>query len=418
MFYSEVKSKEQVIKDTVQTWREDFPAFQSKVHGKPLVYLDNAATTLKPRLVSQTMQDYYLYGTANIHRGVHYLSEQATQAFEATRSKVKKFINAKDECEIIFTRGTTESINLVALSYGQTFLHAGDEILISQMEHHSNIVPWQMLCERKGCILKVIPINDEGEIIVDEYETLLSEKTKLVSVVYVSNSLGTVNPVRKLIESAHRVGAIILIDGAQAVSHFPIDLQKLNCDFFAFSGHKLFGPTGTGVLYGKQELLEKMPPVYGGGDMIASVTFEKTTYNKLPFKFEAGTPHIAGVIGLGAAVDYFQSLDLTAIQKHEEDLLAYGTNQFDSIDGLKIIGKAREKKAILSFTLGPIHPHDIGTIVDREGVAIRTGHHCTQPVMEYFGVSATARASLSFYNTKNDIDTLVEALGKVQKIFQ
>lgn len=397
--------------------RKDFPNLNVKVHGKPLVYLDNAATTFKPQCVIDAITDHYTTSTSNIHRGVHFLSEQATAQFEASREKVQKFLNAKEPCEIIFTRGTTESINLVAHSYGKAFLNKGDEVLISGMEHHSNIVPWQMLCEENGCVLKVIPLNDKGEIIWEKFETLLTPKVKIVSIVYISNSLGTINPIKKIIDAAHSRKIPVLIDAAQAVSHRPIDVQYFDCDFLAFSGHKLFGPTGVGVLYGKKTLLEKMPPYQGGGDMISSVTFEKTTYNVLPHKFEAGTPNVADVIALGAAIDYVKSVGLENSAAYEDELLEYGTQKLKEIPGLRLIGTASEKISILSFVLNNIHPHDIGTLVDQEGVAIRTGHHCTQPVMHHFKVPATARASLAFYNTKEEIDRLVEAIQKVKEVF-
>ncbi len=397
--------------------RQDFPNLHVKVHGKPLVYLDNAATTFKPQCVIDTIERHYKTGTSNIHRGVHYLSEQATREFENTREKIKKFINAAQAHEIIFTRGTTESINLVASSYGRTFLKAGDEILISEMEHHSNIVPWQMLCETNGCILKVAPINNKGELIWDEFIKILSLKTKFVSIVYVSNSLGTINPVKKIIKAAHQYKIPVLIDAAQAINHRVIDVQELDCDFLTFSGHKLFGPTGVGVLYGKTALLEEMPPYQGGGDMIASVTFEKTTYNVLPHKFEAGTPNVADVIGLGAAIDYLNSIGMENIESHERELLVYGTAVLQKIPGLKLIGTAKKKVAVLSFLLPHIHAHDVGTLVDQEGIAIRTGHHCTQPVMKHFGVSATSRASLAFYNTKKEIDQLAKAILKTKEVF-
>ncbi len=397
--------------------RQDFPNLHIQVHGKPLVYLDNAATTFKPKVVIDTILKHYQSGTSNVHRGIHYLSERATQDFETTREKVKDFINARKALEIIFTKGTTESINLVTNSYGRTFLQKGDEIIISGMEHHSNIVPWQILCEEKGCVLRVVPINDNGELIFGEFLKFLGPKTKLVSMVYVSNSLGTINPIKKVIEAAHRLKIPVLVDAAQAVSHIKVDVQDLDCDFLAFSGHKLFGPTGVGILYGKEELLEKMPPYQGGGDMIASVSFEKTTYNVLPHKFEAGTPNVADVIGLGAAIDYVQSIGLENIAEYEEELLAYGTKILKSILGLKLIGTAKHKASILSFILPSIHPHDLGTLVNEEGIAIRTGHHCTQPVMKRFNVPATARASLAFYNTKEELDRLVAAITKAKEIF-
>jgi len=401
----------------VQRIRQDFPNLHVNVHGKPIVYFDNAATTFKPRSVAQAMDEYYQKYTSNVHRGVHELSEKATAAYEGTRGKVQKFLNARASQEIIFTRGTTESINLIAYSYGRHFLKKGDEILISEMEHHSNIVPWQMLCEEKGCVLKVIPFNDNGELVYSEFEKLLTAKTKLLSIVYISNSLGTVNPVKKMIRAAHGRGALVLVDAAQAVGHRRVDVQDLGCDFLAFSGHKLFGPTGVGVLYGKAELLNKMPPFHGGGDMISSVTFEKTTYAALPYKFEAGTPAVAEVIGLGAAIDYVLSVGFGRIEAHEQSLLEYGTRVLQKVPGLKLIGTAKEKVAVLSFILPGVHPHDIGTLVNDEGIAIRTGHHCTQPVMKHFGVPATSRASLSFYNTTAEIDRLVAALLKVREVF-
>ncbi len=401
----------------IETIRNNFPILHTSVHGKKLVYLDNAATTQKPRSVLETLDIYYREQNANIHRGVHHLSEVATFEYEKARGKVKNFINASDNKEIIFTRGTTESINLVAHSFGRKFLHEGDEIIISAMEHHSNIVPWQLLCEEKKAVLRVIPMNDDGELIVGEFEKLLSRKTKLVSVVYVSNSLGTVNPIKKIIERAHQNGTPVLIDGAQAVAHMNVDVKELDCDFFAFSGHKLFGPTGIGVLYGKQSILETMNPFQGGGDMIRSVTFEKTTYNDLPYKFEAGTPHIAGGIGLGAAIDFVQKIGLQKIYEYEHELLTYAMRVIGSIAGVQLIGTAKEKAGVVSFVLENIHPHDIGTILDREGVAIRTGHHCTQPVMKRFGIPATARASFALYNTKDEIDALVKGIGKVKEVF-
>lgn len=402
---------------SIEKIRKDFPNLRVKVHGKPLAYLDNAATTFKPRCVIDAVSEHYTSGASNVHRGIHYLSERATAAFEWTREKIKVFLNARKTSEIIFTRGTTESINLVASSYGRTFLKKGDEVLISEMEHHSNIVPWQMLCEEKGCVLKVAPINDQGELIYEEFEKLLTPRTKFVSMVYVSNSLGTINPVKKVIDAAHRAGAVVLIDGAQAVGHLPVDVQDLDCDFFAFSGHKLFGPTGVGVLYGREDLLEKMPPYQGGGDMIASVTFEKTTYNVLPYKFEAGTPNVEAVIGLRSAVEYVQNIGFDLIQAHDHELLEYGTKVLSKLPGLRLIGTAKNKVAVLSFVLPSIHAHDLGTLLDREGIAIRTGHHCTQPVMKHFGVPATSRASMSIYNTADEIDRLAEAVKKARKLF-
>ena len=409
--------REVVMDIDVKKIRQDFPNLHVSVHGKPLVYFDNAATTFKPRSVAQAMDEYYQKYTSNVHRGIHELSEKATAAYEATRGKVQKFLNARGSKEIIFTRGTTESINLVAYSYGRHFLKDGDEILISEMEHHSNIVPWQMLCEEKGCVLKVIPFNDQGELICEEFERLLTAKTKLLSIVHISNSLGTINPVKKMIKAAHARGALVLVDAAQAVGHRRVDVQDLDCDFLAFSGHKLFGPTGVGVLYGKAELLDKMPPFHGGGDMISSVTFEKTTYAALPYKFEAGTPAVAEVIGLGAAIDYVLSVGFERIEAYEQSLLEYGTRALHKVPGLKLIGTAKEKAAVLSFILPGVHPHDIGTLVNDQGIAIRTGHHCTQPVMKHFGVPAASRASLSFYNTTAEIDRLVEALLKVREVF-
>ena len=402
----------------VEKIRRDFPNLKIKIRGKPLVYLDNAATTFKPKSVIAAIQNHYTTETSNVHRGVHTLSQKATQHFEQARGKIQKFLNARDSAEIIFTRGTTESINLVASSYGRHFLQNGDEIIISAMEHHSNIVPWQMLCEEKGCVLKVIPINDNGEIIYSEFEKLLNPKTKFISIVWVSNSLGTINPIEKIIADAHRLNIPVLVDAAQAVTHASIDVQKLNCDFLAFSGHKIFGPTGIGVLYGKKELLNRMPPYQGGGDMIASVSFEKTVYNVLPYKFEAGTPNVADAIGLGAAIDYVESIGIDRVKPYRKNLLEYGTKALLRIPGLKLIGTAKEKTSILSFVLPNIHPHDLGTLVDEEGVAIRTGHHCTQPVMKRFGVPATSRASLSWYNTTDEIDRLVKAVIKAQKIFK
>ncbi len=401
----------------VEKIREDFPILKQRVHGKPLVYLDNAATTQKPRVVIEAIQKYYTEENANVHRGVHFLSEKATQAYEGARSRIRRFINASKDKEIIFVRGATEGINLVVNSYGRKYIQPGDEIIISAMEHHSNIVPWQMLCEEKGAKLRIIPMNDAGELLIDEYEELLNERTKFVSVVQVSNSLGTVNPVRQIIQMAHNYGIPVLIDGAQAVQHMPVDVRDLDCDFYVFSGHKIFGPTGIGILYGKERLLEVMPPYQGGGDMILSVTFEKTIYNTLPAKFEAGTPHIEGGIGLGVAVDYVSKIGLDAIAAYEQELLKYATEALSEIEGLRIIGTAKEKASVLSFVLEGVHPHDMGTILDTEGIAIRTGHHCTQPVMQRFGIPATARASLAFYNTKEDIDALVRGIYKVKEIF-
>ena len=397
--------------------RQDFPILKQRVHGKPLVYLDNAATSQKPQVVIDALSRYYSEVNSNVHRGVHALSEQATQEFEAARGKVKEFLNASEDCEIIFVRGTTEAINLVANSYGRTHIGEGDEIVISTMEHHSNIVPWQILCQERGAHLRVIPINDDGELLMDEYEKLLGPRTKLVAVVHVSNSLGTHNPIEQIVELAHSQGVPVLVDGAQAVPHMAVDVQNIGCDFYAFSGHKLYGPTGTGVLYGRRELLEEMPPYQGGGDMIRSVTFEKTIYNTLPFKFEAGTPNIAGAIGMGVAIDYVKGIGLDQICAYEHELLRYGTQRLSTISSLRPIGTAREKAGILSFVLEGIHAHDVGTILDAEGIAIRTGHHCTQPVMRRFELPATARASLAFYNTKADIDALVRGIDQVIEVF-
>ena len=397
--------------------RKDFPILGQQVHGKPLVYLDNAATSQKPKCVIEALTRFYQMDNANIHRGVHQLSERSTQSYEAARGKVQRFLNAANTREIIFVRGATEGINLVAQTYGRTHVSAGDEIVISAMEHHSNIVPWQMLCEEKGAVLRVIPINDRGEVEFDQFEKLLNHQTRLIAVSHVSNALGTINPVREIVKTAHGWNVPVLIDGAQAVPHMKVDVRSLDCDFYVFSGHKVFGPTGIGVLYGKEQLLEEMPPWQGGGDMIRSVTFEKTTYNDLPYKFEAGTPDIAGVIGLDAAIDYLDQIGMDAVAAHEHDLLEYGTRALESISGLRLIGTAREKAGVLSFVIDGVHPHDAGTILDREGVAVRAGHHCAQPVMDRFGVSATTRASLAFYNTKEDIDALVAGIQKVKEIF-
>ena len=401
----------------VERIREDFPVLRQQVHGKPLVYLDSAATSQKPKVVIDTVTQYYLAENSNVHRGIHFLSEQATRAFEESRAKVARFLNASTDQEIVFVRGATEGINLVAQSFGRMRVKAGDEILISAMEHHSNIVPWQILCQETGAVLRVVPINDRGEFLVDEYAKLLSPKTRLVSVVHVSNALGTINPVKRIVEMAHRQGVPVLIDGAQAAPHLAIDVQELDCDFYVFSSHKLFGPTGVGVVYGKAHHLEAMPPYQGGGDMILSVTFEKTLYNVIPFKFEAGTPHIAGVIGLGAAIDYLDGVGLDRIAAYESGLLAYATEAVSAVPGVRLIGTAKEKASIVTFVLEGVHAHDIGTILDQEGIAIRTGHHCAQPVLQRFGVPATARASLAFYNTRGEIDALVRAIHKVTELF-
>jgi len=397
--------------------REEFPALKQLVHGKPLVYLDNAATTQKPQLVIDAITHFYQEDCSNIHRGVHLLSERATKAYEDARLAVQQFINAADPAEVIFVRGTTEAINLVAHSYGRTHVQAGDAVLISAMEHHSNIVPWQILCEERGARLRVVPMNGRGELLLDELEKLLTPRTKLVAVSHVSNALGTVNPVRQIIAMAHEHGTPVLVDGAQAVPHLQVDVQELDCDFYAFSGHKMYGPTGVGVLYGKKRLLEAMPPYQGGGDMISSVTFEKTTYNRLPFKFEAGTPNIAGVIGLGAAIEYLERTAVDRVAAHENHLLTYATERISSLPGVRLIGTAQEKAAVLSFVLEGVHPHDIGTVLDQEGIAVRTGHHCAQPVMQFFGVPATARASFALYNTEEEVDALMRGICKVQEIF-
>ncbi len=401
----------------VERIREDFPILQTRVHGNPLVYLDNAATSQKPQAVIDAITYYYSGENANIHRGVHYLSELATRKYEETRGKVKDLINAKSTREIIFVRGTTEAVNLVSSTYGRKNIGAGDEIIISNMEHHSNIVPWQLLCESTGAKLRVIPINDDGEIIFEEYLKLLNDKTKLVAVVHTSNSLGTINPVERIIEAAHAQNIPVLLDGAQAVPHQEIDVQDLDCDFFAFSSHKFFGPTGVGVLFAKEKLLEKMPPYEGGGEMIISVSFDKTTYNEVPHKFEAGTPNIAGVVALGTAIDYVNKVGYRNIHEHEAELLHYATEGLSSIKSLRIIGTAAQKVSVISFTLNDVHPHDIGTILDREGIAVRTGHHCTQPVMERFNIPATTRASFAFYNTKKEVDRLVEGIHHVLNLF-
>ena len=397
--------------------RQDFPILQRIVRGNTLVYLDSAATTQKPRQVLDALTQYYAHGNANIHRGVYLLSEQATAAYDGARKKVQRFINARASREVIFTRNSTESINLVAQSFGRHNIGPGDEILITHMEHHSNIVPWQLLCEQTHARLRVAPIDDRGELLIDEFERHLSSKTKLVAVVHLSNSLGTINPVSQLIDMAHQRNVPVLVDGSQAAYHMPVDVQALDCDFYVFTGHKLYGPTGIGVLYGRETLLDSMPPYMGGGDMIRSVTFAKTTYADLPNKFEAGTPHIAGAVGLGAAVDYITGIGFDRIAGHEKDLMEYGTAALSEIPGLRIIGTARNKASILAFVIRGAHPHDVGTIVDMEGVSIRTGHHCTQPVMERFGVPATARASVAMYNTRQEIDQLVHALHRVRETF-
>ena len=401
----------------VQRVREDFPALHQEVHAKPLVYLDSAATSLKPQAVIDAVADVYARDCANIHRAVHLLSQRATARFEEAREKVRSFVNAANKSEVVFTRGTTEAINLVAQSWGRAYLREGDEVLVTELEHHSNIVPWQILCQQTGATLVVVPITDRGEVLREAFEQELGDRTRLVALAHVSNALGTVLPVAELIALAHDRGAVVLLDGAQAVSHVDVDVQALDCDFYAFSGHKLYGPTGIGALYGKERLLESMPPYQGGGDMIRSVTFEETTYNDLPYKFEAGTPNIAGAIGLGAAIDYFTSFDRQAVHAHENTVLRYATEALEAVSGVRLIGTAPGKVSVLSFLMDVAHPHDIGTIVDSEGVAIRTGHHCAQPVMEHFGIAATARASLGMYNTTDDVDALLGALRKVQEIF-
>lgn len=414
----EASSTSNTTKLDVAKVRADFPILNQLAHGHPLVYLDNAATTQKPLAVIETLDRYYRCENANIHRGIHLFSERATKSFEDVRTKVKQFINAKDCKEIIFLRGTTEAINLVAQCYARPRLQPGDEIIISAMEHHSNIVPWQLVCEQTGAVLKIIPMTESGELILETYQKLLTPRTKLVSIVHISNALGTINPVREMIELAHKQGIPVLLDGAQSIAHCAVDVQSLNCDFYAFSGHKMYGPTGIGVLYGKAELLQAMPPYHGGGDMISQVSFEKTVYKDIPYKFEAGTPHIAGVIGLGAAIDYLTKLGLEQIAAYEKELLDYATEAVKQIPGLNLIGTAKDKAGILSFTLANAHPHDIGTILDHQGIAIRAGHHCAMPVMEFFKVPATARASFAFYNTTDEVDILVNGLKKVQEIFQ
>lgn len=401
----------------VEAIRADFPILRERVHGKPLVYLDNAATSQKPDAVIRAVTEYYRHANANIHRGVHLLAQRATEGYEQARAKVQRFLRAAEEREIIFVRGATEAINLVAQSYGRTHLGPGDEILITAMEHHSNIVPWQILCEQTGAVLRVVPINDRGELQVKEFASLLSPRTKLVAVAHVSNALGTINPVQWIVRVAHANNVPVLVDGAQAVPHLPVDVQDLDCDFYVFSGHKMYGPTGIGVLYGKAALLEEMPPYQGGGDMIRSVSFEKTVYNEVPHKFEAGTPDIAGVLGLGAAMDYIEKIGLQAIGAHENELLQYATERLEAIPDVRLVGTAKEKTGVLSFVMQNVHPHDVGTILDQEGVAVRTGHHCAQPVMDRFGVPATVRASFGLYNTKHEVDALIDGMKKVREIF-
>jgi len=405
------------LRDDVERIRKDFPALHQEVHGHPLVYLDNAATTQKPHVVIEALRAYYSADNANVHRGVHLLSERATEAYEGARARIQRFINAGNPREIVFVRGTTEGINLVAQTFGRRTVGAGDEIVITALEHHSNIVPWQMLREETGAVLRVVPIDDAGEVDAGAYQRLLNERTRLVAIPHVSNALGTVLPIKSMIAQAHDRGVPVLIDGAQAISHMSVDVRDLDADFYAFSGHKAFGPTGIGVLYGKTELLERMPPWQGGGDMIKSVSFEKTTYNDLPYKFEAGTPDIAGAIGLGAALDYLDGVGLDRVTAYEHELLLHATRVLSALPGVTLVGTAREKAAVLSFLVDGVHPHDVGTILDQEGVAVRTGHHCAMPVMTRFGIPATTRASFALYNTHEEIDALVVALAKVREVF-
>ncbi|MCI0615781.1 cysteine desulfurase [bacterium] len=397
--------------------RNDFPVLQQKIYGKPLIYFDNAATALTPQCVIDAINRYYSTESSNVHRGIYYLSEKATAEFEGARVKVQQFLNASSAEEIIFVRGTTEAINLVAASCVKPIVGKGDEIVLSVIEHHSNIVPWQLVCNETGAQLRIIPVNDAGELQLEEFKKLLNEKTKFVSIGHISNAIGTINPIKQMIELAHKHNVPVLIDGAQAAPHLAVDVQDLNCDFYAFSGHKLYGPTGIGALYGKAHLLDQMQPYHGGGEMISSVTFEKTTYKKPPYKFEAGTPPIAEAIGLGAAIDYVKSIGLQEISVYENDLLNHATQKISAVPRVRIIGNAKSKAAILSFVMDGIHPHDIGTILDREGIAIRAGHHCAMPAMQRFGVPATARASFAFYNTHEEVDVFIDALGKAIKIF-
>ncbi|MGQ0542250.1 MAG: SufS family cysteine desulfurase [Blastocatellia bacterium] len=401
----------------VEKIRKDFPVLSQEVNGKPLVYLDNAASSQVPQLVIDRGSKYLAEEHSNIHRGVHYLSQHATTAYEAAREKVKRFINAPDVKECIFVRGTTEGINLVAYSYGHKFISEGDEIIVSQMEHHSNIIPWQMVAEQRGANIRVIPMNERGELVIDEYENLLNERTRIVAVGHVSNSLGTINPLKEVIATAHKFGVPVCVDAAQSVPHFPVDVQDLDADFYVFSGHKMFGPTGSGVMYGKREWLDKMPPYQTGGGMIRTVSFEGTTFAPIPDKFEAGTPAIAAGIGLGAAIDYINSIDFEAAAAYEHELLEYATERLSDIPGVKIIGTAENKASVLSFTIENVHPHDIGTILDQQGIAVRAGHHCAQPVMQFFDVPATARASFAFYNTREEVDKLADAVQKVIEVF-
>ncbi len=400
----------------VQRLRADFPILAEQVHGKPLVYLDNAATAQKPRAVIDAIAHYYRHDNANVHRAVHTLSERATAAYEGARTKIRKFLNAASDKEIIYVRGATEGINLVAASWGRANVRAGDEVLITAMEHHSNIVPWQLLCEQVGARLRVVPISDEGELVMEDFERLLTGRTRLVAIVHCSNALGTINPVEQIIERAHAAGAVVLLDGAQAVPHMSVDVRRLDCDFYVFSGHKLYGPTGIGVLYGKERLLDAMPPYQGGGDMIKTVSFDKTTYNDLPYKFEAGTPHIAGAVGLGVAIDYVTAVGLDAIAAHEHGLLVHATKILSGVPGIRFVGTARDKAGIVSFTLKGVHPHDLGTVLDHQGVAIRAGHHCAMPVMQRFGLPATARASFALYNTREEVEALAQGIRHAQEL--
>lgn len=410
-------SSEKTCAYDVGSIRDEFPILAQEVNGKPLVYLDNAATTQKPAAVIDAICDYYRNYNSNIHRGVHTLSQKATEAYELARAKLMTFLGAESPSEIIFLRGATEGINLVSQAWLRPLLEPGDEIILSEMEHHSNIVPWQLLREQAGAVLRVAPIRENGEIDLQGYEDLFSDRTRFVSLTHVSNALGTINPIRQMVASARGRGVPVLVDGAQAAAHQAISMEELGCDFYAVSGHKMYGPTGIGALYGRRSLLEKMPPYHGGGEMILSVSFDETIYNDLPYKFEAGTPNIAGAIGLGAAVDYMENIGLDAIAAHEQDLLEYATAEASAIDGLRIIGQAAEKAGILSFNLGDVHPHDVGTILDQEGIAVRAGHHCAQPVLERLGVQATVRASFALYNTRSEIDRLVEGIGKVEEVF-
>ncbi|GGZ15608.1 cysteine desulfurase [Echinicola pacifica] len=400
----------------IQNIRGEFPVLHQEVNGKPLIYLDNAATTQKPSAVLEALSAYYTQDNSNIHRGAHTLADRATRSYEKTRAMVREFLNAKEEEEIIFTKGTTEGINLVAATYGRKFLQEGDEIIISTLEHHSNIVPWQLLCEEKGAILRVIPINDQGELLMEEYDKMLSSKTKIVSVVHASNALGTINPVREIIEKAHKVGAKVLLDGAQSSAHLDIDVQALDCDFFVMSAHKLYGPTGLGILYGKREILEAMPPYQGGGEMIKEVTFEKTTFNDIPFKFEAGTPNIADVIAFQKALEFINAIGKPAIRAHEEELMAYAEEKLAQIKGFIPVGTADQKVSVISFLINGMHPFDIGMMLDANGIAVRTGHHCTQPLMGRFNIEGTVRASFSVYNTKEEVDRLCESISKIAKL--